>query len=246
VSVQHATSAIPAAPADVRRLLVDPLALPSWNPAFHSIDGTTRPAAGTPYAIRVRPGLTGWLEYTRIGRDRIDMAWHVPGSTRRVHGRSSRPAGERSCITGSSTPARWRRLCVTRTGESLHSVCSALPARSTRPGSRRRSPEPVQIGVCPFRGLDLPGCLCNSPSSGPSVNREDRPPAAVLVAEVDEQRLVVVLDPQSVSRVARLVENPRRLGERVGHERRPPSSSPGAATGGQRHVGHRGSPLRHR
>jgi hypothetical protein len=27
----------------------------------------------------VRPGLTGWLEYTRIGRDRIDIAWHVPG-----------------------------------------------------------------------------------------------------------------------------------------------------------------------
>jgi len=56
---QHATSAIPATPADVRRLLLDPLALPSWNPAFQSIDGPTRPAAGTRYAIRVRPGLTG-------------------------------------------------------------------------------------------------------------------------------------------------------------------------------------------
>jgi len=67
VSVQHATSAIPAAPAVVRRLLVDPLALPSWNPAFQSIDGPSQPAAGTRYTIRVRPGLTGWLEYTRIG-----------------------------------------------------------------------------------------------------------------------------------------------------------------------------------
>jgi hypothetical protein len=79
VRAQHATSAIPAAPADVRRLLLDPLALPSWNPAFQSIDGPTRPAAGTRYAIRVRPGLTGSLEYTRIGHDRIDIAWHVPG-----------------------------------------------------------------------------------------------------------------------------------------------------------------------
>jgi hypothetical protein len=48
----------------------------------------------------VRPGLTGWLEYTRIGRDRIDIAWHVPGSTRRVHGRSSPAAWERSRTTG--------------------------------------------------------------------------------------------------------------------------------------------------
>ena len=45
MSVQHATSAIPAAPADVHRLLVDPLALPSWNPAFQSIDGPSQPAA---------------------------------------------------------------------------------------------------------------------------------------------------------------------------------------------------------
>jgi hypothetical protein len=83
--------------------------------------------------------------------------------------------------------------------------------------------EPVQIGIGPFRGLDLPGCLCNGPASRRSVNREDGPPATVLVAEVDEQRLVVVLDPQSVSGVARLVENPRWLGQRIGHERRAPS-----------------------
>jgi hypothetical protein len=79
VTAQHATSAIRAAPADVRRLLLDPLELPSWNPAFQSIDGPSQPAAGTRYAIRVRPGLAGSLEYTLIGPDRIDIAWHVPG-----------------------------------------------------------------------------------------------------------------------------------------------------------------------
>lgn len=79
MSAQHATSVIRATPTEVRRLLLDPLALPSWNPAFRSIDGPPNPAPGTRYAIRVRPSLTGSLEYTRIGRDRIDMTWDVPG-----------------------------------------------------------------------------------------------------------------------------------------------------------------------
>jgi uncharacterized protein YndB with AHSA1/START domain len=79
MSAQNATSVIRAAPTEVRRLLLDPLALPSWNPAFHSVDGPPDAAPGTRYAIRVRPGLTGSLEYTRVGLDRIDMAWDVPG-----------------------------------------------------------------------------------------------------------------------------------------------------------------------
>lgn len=78
-SIQHATQAVGGSPADVRRLLLDPLALPSWNPAFHSVDGPPQPSPGVRYVIRVRPGLTGSLEYTRIGGDRIDIAWRVPG-----------------------------------------------------------------------------------------------------------------------------------------------------------------------
>ena len=166
-----------------------------------------------------------------------------PGSTRRVHGRSSPAAWERSRTTGSSTPARSRRRCVMRTGKSLRSGCSVLPTRSTTPVSRvcgrGVSSEPVQIGVGLFRRVDLPGCLRNGPSPRFSVDRDDGPPATVLVAEVDEQRLVVVLDPESMGRVARLMEDPRWFGERIGHERRPPPSSLGAVTAGQRRAGHR-------
>lgn len=79
MSTQHAALILPAAPTDVRRLLLEPLALPAWNPAFQSVEGPPQPAPGHRYAIRVRPGLTGSLEYTRIGPDRIDIAWHVPG-----------------------------------------------------------------------------------------------------------------------------------------------------------------------
>ncbi|MGH9248264.1 MAG: SRPBCC family protein [Acidimicrobiales bacterium] len=79
MSTQHANLAVAAAPAAVRRLLLDPLALPAWNPAFHSVQGSPQPAPGLRYAIRVRPGLSGSLEYTRIGPDRVDITWHVPG-----------------------------------------------------------------------------------------------------------------------------------------------------------------------
>jgi hypothetical protein len=77
--MEQATDTIPAGPAAIRHVLLDALALPEWNEAFLGIDGPTDPTAGTRYALRVRPGLTGELQYTVIEPDRIEITWQVPG-----------------------------------------------------------------------------------------------------------------------------------------------------------------------
>jgi hypothetical protein len=74
--VEQATLAIGGSPTEV---LLDPLALPLWNEAFLRIDGPAVPEVGTRYALRVRPGVSGWLEYTAIGPDRVEITWQVPG-----------------------------------------------------------------------------------------------------------------------------------------------------------------------
>jgi hypothetical protein len=79
MSYQHAEHVVTTEPDAVRRVLLDPLALPEWNPAFHRVDGPAQVTAGAEYHIRVRPGLAGTLTYTRIDANRIDMTWQVPG-----------------------------------------------------------------------------------------------------------------------------------------------------------------------
>ena len=74
--MEQATLNISGSPADV---LLDPLALPQWNEAFLSIDGPATAEVGQRYRLRVRPGLTGWLEYTAITPERIEIIWQVPG-----------------------------------------------------------------------------------------------------------------------------------------------------------------------
>jgi hypothetical protein len=74
--MEQASLKINGSPADV---LLDPLALPLWNEAFLSVDGPKTPEVGLRYKLRVRPGLNGWLEYTAIAPDRIEMTWQVPG-----------------------------------------------------------------------------------------------------------------------------------------------------------------------
>jgi hypothetical protein len=74
--MEQATLAIPGSPAEV---LLNPLGLPAWNEAFLSIDGPAVPAVGVRYSLRVRPGLTGWLEYTAITPQRLEITWQVPG-----------------------------------------------------------------------------------------------------------------------------------------------------------------------
>jgi hypothetical protein len=77
--MEQATDTIPAGQAAIRHVLLDALALPEWNEAFLSIDGPTEATVGARYALRVRPGLTGELQYAVIEPDRIEITWQVPG-----------------------------------------------------------------------------------------------------------------------------------------------------------------------
>ncbi len=68
--MEQATETIPADPTAIRHVLLDALALPEWNEAFLAIDGPTEAELGARYALRVRPGLAGELQYAAIDADR--------------------------------------------------------------------------------------------------------------------------------------------------------------------------------
>ncbi len=69
-----------AAPRDrVREVLLDPLSLPSWNPAFSSLTGPSTVALEAEYRITVRPGLHGSFAYEAIDPGFVRMVWQVPG-----------------------------------------------------------------------------------------------------------------------------------------------------------------------
>ncbi|WP_329483578.1 hypothetical protein OG555_15475 [Kribbella sp. NBC_01484] len=77
--MEQATEAIPADPTAIRHVLLDVLALPEWNEAFLTIDGPEQAELGARYALQVRPGLAGELQYTAVEADRIEITWQVPG-----------------------------------------------------------------------------------------------------------------------------------------------------------------------
>jgi hypothetical protein len=77
--MEQATDTIPAHPTAIRHVLLDALALPEWNEAFLAIDGPAEAAEDTRYALRVRPGFAGELQYTVVEPDRIEITWQVPG-----------------------------------------------------------------------------------------------------------------------------------------------------------------------
>ena len=77
--MEQATEAIPADPTAIRHVLLDALALPEWNEAFLAIDGPEQAELGARYALQVRPGLAGELQYTVVEADRIEITWQVPG-----------------------------------------------------------------------------------------------------------------------------------------------------------------------
>jgi uncharacterized protein YndB with AHSA1/START domain len=79
MSNERATRFVDAPPSRVRLLLLDTRALPDWNPAIRYIDGPAEASTGVQYAVKVRGGLTGTWEYTRIDEEHIDMTWRVPG-----------------------------------------------------------------------------------------------------------------------------------------------------------------------
>ncbi|WP_433434792.1 SRPBCC family protein [Nonomuraea sp. CA-141351] len=76
---QRATRFLNAPLDRVRHALLDPQALPEWNPAFRSLNGPARAATGTRYLITVKGELSGTWEYTRIDDHDIDTTWQVPG-----------------------------------------------------------------------------------------------------------------------------------------------------------------------
>ncbi|GAA0571874.1 hypothetical protein HPO96_32380 [Kribbella sandramycini] len=77
--MEQATDTIPTGPSAIRHILLDALTLPEWNEAFLTIDGPAAAEQGSRYALRVRPGLTGELQYTAVETDRIEITWQVPG-----------------------------------------------------------------------------------------------------------------------------------------------------------------------
>ena len=74
-----ATHYVPASPAKIAALLLRPLELPAWNPAFLSMDGGPDAVVGETHPITVIGGLRGTFEYVRIAPTFIAMDWRTPG-----------------------------------------------------------------------------------------------------------------------------------------------------------------------
>ena len=77
--MEEASAVIPASTEKIRRVLLDAAALPEWNEAFVLVEGPAEPTPGQPYSLRIRSGLTGRLEYSRVEPDLIGIIWNVPG-----------------------------------------------------------------------------------------------------------------------------------------------------------------------
>jgi hypothetical protein len=107
-----------------------------------------------------------------------------------------------------------------------HAIVLRIPA--LRAVALRRRPGPVEALVCDARRIGLAGTLSYRPPTSRPVNRDGGPPVAVLVAEVDQQCVLVVLDAQPMARVRGLVQSSycfrrRELG--VGDKGGPPLSA---------------------
>ena len=81
MNTETATATV-AAPLDkIRAVLLDALAFPEWNDAFQSISGPQEAGVNATYALRVRPGLPGRMQYTAIEPHRVSIRWSAPGFT---------------------------------------------------------------------------------------------------------------------------------------------------------------------
>lgn len=78
----HSAQTVIRAPLHtVRQILLEPSALPDWNPAFLSVNAPHTATAGPRYPLRTRGALRGFLEYRHITDTRITAHWEVPGLT---------------------------------------------------------------------------------------------------------------------------------------------------------------------
>jgi hypothetical protein len=76
---ERATRVLPFAREEILDVLLSPLELPSWNPAFQSLSGPNEPRVGQEYTLLARSRLRGHLRYTEIGGGRVRMHWEIPG-----------------------------------------------------------------------------------------------------------------------------------------------------------------------
>lgn len=75
---EHAERLLSASPHEIRAVLLDPLRLPDWNPAFATISGPAEAGIGRDYRITAR-GLPGEFSYTAIEPLTVGWTWRVPG-----------------------------------------------------------------------------------------------------------------------------------------------------------------------
>jgi hypothetical protein len=79
VNEQSAQKLIPATLQTIRTVLLEPSALPDWNPAIHTVAGPDHARVGPRYRITARGGLSGHLEYREITENRIAVHFQVQG-----------------------------------------------------------------------------------------------------------------------------------------------------------------------
>jgi polyketide cyclase/dehydrase/lipid transport protein len=75
--IDTATAIVAAEPGRIREVLLDPAAMPGWNPALLSLTGTGEAVLDHPYPVVVRGGLRGHMTYRRIQDDQIDIDYRV-------------------------------------------------------------------------------------------------------------------------------------------------------------------------
>ena len=79
MSTQRSEILIRAPLERIRQILLTPLELPEWNPAFTALAGPTNPSEGQRYDLTIRNGLKGSLQYEHIDARRVVVRWSTVG-----------------------------------------------------------------------------------------------------------------------------------------------------------------------
>jgi carbon monoxide dehydrogenase subunit G len=72
---------IQAPAGEILAILLDPAALPEWNPAFSEVSAEGTARVGLPNPIRVRGLLRGELVYDAISEREVAITIRIPGMT---------------------------------------------------------------------------------------------------------------------------------------------------------------------
>lgn len=89
---------IDAEPTTVRAILLEPLRLPEWNPAFVELRGPETAEENIGYGLTGIRGLRGTFQYSSIRPDFIQMDWTVPGM-RETSAWQLAPSGRGTTVT---------------------------------------------------------------------------------------------------------------------------------------------------